>query len=150
MTWDDQPIGGADAPPTAATSTTRPTTAPNPFRRTLLTAGLAGALLVAGGVAAVAAASPDPSVSPAPAASDDPSSGGSTGPTRADRQHDGQPCPDDDGSGSGGSSGSDDGQTADPSPSTTTPATWGSPPTGRLASTGRPVGDADSVDADER
>jgi hypothetical protein len=48
------------------------------FRHSVLTAGMAAALLLAGGASAVAAASPDPSASatPAPAdASDDGSSG---------------------------------------------------------------------------
>ena len=51
---------------------------PSGFRRTVLTAGMAAALLVAGGVAMVSAASPDPSSSPTPAASGDPYDDGST------------------------------------------------------------------------
>jgi hypothetical protein len=48
---------------------------PNGWRRTVLTAGMAAALLVAGGAAVVSAASPDPSVSPTPVTTTDPSDG---------------------------------------------------------------------------
>jgi hypothetical protein len=51
------------------------------FRRTVLTAGMAAALLIAGGVAAVSAASPDPSASSSPAATTEPSTDGTTAPS---------------------------------------------------------------------
>ena len=74
----DQPatpaIDQATEAASAATSTQRPTG----LRRTVLTAGMAAALLIAGGVAIVSAASPDPSASPTHAASTDASSDDST------------------------------------------------------------------------
>ena len=122
MSWDD--IQTAEAVPTPAPTTPRqaPIRRPDGLRRALLTAGIAGALLVTGGVAVAFAASPDPSASPSPSATTDPSGGGTTNPER--RGHDGQPCPDD-GTGSGGTSGSNGsgGQSAEPTPSTATPAT---------------------------
>jgi hypothetical protein len=97
---------------------------PNGFRRAVLTAGMAAALLVTGGVAIVFAASPEPSASAAPGATAAPNSGGTTAPSGGTRQgHNGQPCPDGGGSGSGGSSGSGGGTTTQPSPSATNPAT---------------------------
>jgi hypothetical protein len=124
MTWDDQRVDAATAPPeTNPTLDPGVTANPNGFRRAVLTAGMAVALLVTGGVAIVAAASPEPSASTAPGATSDPSSGGSTDSSRGGRQgHEGQPCPDGAGSGSDGSSGSSGGQSSDPSPSTTTPS----------------------------
>lgn len=124
MTWDKEPVDAATAPPGANPQTDPAVTAsPNGFRRAVLTAGMAAALLVTGGVAIVAAASPEPSASTSPGATSDPSSGGSTDSLRAGRQgHDGQPCPDGAGSGPGGSSGSSGGQSSDPSPDTTTPS----------------------------
>ncbi len=64
MTWEDQFAG---APP--ASPAPNPTPAghrPDGIRRAVLTAGIAGILLVTGGVAVVAAASPEPSASAAP------------------------------------------------------------------------------------
>ena len=125
MTWDDHQTSGlAPAPSGNEPASVR---RPDGLRRALLTAGIAGALLVTGGVAVAFAASPEPG-SPAPATTTDPSSGSTTSPTQGRQGHGGQPCPDDSGSGSngsGGSSGSDDsgGQSAQPSPSTAAPAT---------------------------
>jgi hypothetical protein len=51
------------------------------IRRTVATIALAAGLLTVGGVAIVAAASPDPSTSAAPAATSQPSTGGSTAPS---------------------------------------------------------------------
>jgi hypothetical protein len=121
MTWQDQFTGTPTAPPASTPTTTGHR--PDGLRRAILTAGIAGVLLVTGGVAVVAAASPDPSASTAPSTDQ---TGGTTGPSVDGRRgHDGQPCPEDQGGsgGSGGSSGSDDGGSADPSPSTATPAT---------------------------
>ncbi len=96
MDPDDLPAPPAqditEAPPVA------PVARPSGFRRTVLTAGMAAALLIAGGVAVVSAASPDPSTSPTPATSTNPSDDGSTDPsssaapgqgTRANCPHDG-------------------------------------------------------------
>jgi ferric-dicitrate binding protein FerR (iron transport regulator) len=47
---------------------TAPATRASGFRRTVLTAGMAAALLIAGGAAVVSAASPVPSASPTPVA----------------------------------------------------------------------------------
>ena len=110
MTWDDHQTSGlAPAPSGNEPASVR---RPDGLRRALLTAGIAGALLVTGGVAVAFAASPEPSGSPAPSATTtDPSSGSTTSPTQGRQGHGGQPCPDDSGSGSngsGGSSGSDD------------------------------------------
>lgn len=66
----DQPLG---EPGEAAAPVT--TNRPSGFRRTVLTAGMAAALLVAGGAAVVSAATPDPSTTPTPAATTDPSTG---------------------------------------------------------------------------
>jgi hypothetical protein len=112
MTWNDQ---FAEQPTVPSVSTPEPQGhRTDGIRRAILTAGLAGALLVTGGVAVVWAASPDPSASPAPSQSTNPSNGGTTAPS--DRQgHNGQPCPNMGGSGgSGGSSGSG-GQSTNPS-----------------------------------
>ena len=130
MTWDDQRIDAMAAPP-APTPNQQPgmTANPNGFRRAILTAGMAAALLVTGGTAIVLAASPEPSASTAPSTNTDPSAGGSTtalnGSTQQRQGHAGQPCPNDgNGSGgSGGSSGSGGGQTDQPTPTTPTPAT---------------------------
>ncbi len=54
---------------------------PTGFRRTVLTAGMAAALLIAGGAAVVTAASPDPSATPTPVTTTDPSADGSTAPS---------------------------------------------------------------------
>jgi hypothetical protein len=120
MTWDDMHTGEAPVEPTPPTA---PIRRPDGLRRALLTAGIAGTLLVTGGVAVVFAASPEPSTSPAPSATTgDPSNGGTTAPSQGTQGHAGQPCPDGNGNGSGGSSGSG-GQSTQPSPSTATPAT---------------------------
>jgi hypothetical protein len=120
MTWDDQPaVAALTGPAPLDSSAATPTERPYGVRRAVLTVGMAAALLVTGGVAIVAAASPDPSASAAPTTTT-PQSGGTTAPSDGTR-HTGQPCPND-GSGSGGSSGSR-GQSAQPTPSTTTPAT---------------------------
>jgi hypothetical protein len=124
MTWDDRPAGAAMAPPGSNPTNATVATQPNGFRRAILTAGMAAALLVTGGVAIVAAASPEPSASANPGATNDPSSGATTDSSRGDRLgRDGGPCPDENrgSSGSGGSSGSDNGQSATPSPDTATP-----------------------------
>ena len=128
MTWDDIDAGAQIATLATTTPEPAPVRRPGNLWRAILAAGVCGALLMAGGVAAVAAASPDPSSSGAPAATADPSNGGTTEPTQDGQGRSGQPCPDKDGSGSDGSGGSDgssgsDGQSADPSPSTPTPAT---------------------------
>jgi hypothetical protein len=128
MTWDDIDAGAHTTTPATTTPEPASVRRPGTLRRAILAAGVCGALLVAGGVAAVAAASPDPSSSGAPAATADPSNGGTTAPTQEREGRSGQPCPDKDRSGADGSGGSDDssgsdGQSADPSPSTPTPAT---------------------------
>jgi hypothetical protein len=69
---------------------------PSGFRRTILTAGMAAALLIAGGVAVVSAASPDPSASPTPAATTDPSTDDSTTPESAGASGERGDCPADD------------------------------------------------------
>ena len=76
------------------------------LRRMVMTAGLAGMLLVAGGVAAVSAASPDPSTAP-----------GTTAPS-GKPSHNSADCPNMGGSG-GGSGGSSTAPSAPaPSPAT--------------------------------
>jgi hypothetical protein len=113
MDWYEQP---AQPPPAVETPTDRKVTG---VRRGLVTAALAVGLLGVGGVAAVMAASPDPSASSAPNATTQPSdNGGTTAPsTRPGRGsgHSGANCPDkggnsgnsgNSGSGSSGSSGS--------------------------------------------
>lgn len=130
MTWQDFQHDASATPPTRTDPAPTSFRRPDGLRRTILTAGIAGALLVTGGVAAVFAATPDPSTTPAPSARTD-RSGGTTAPSGDLRGRDGQPCPDkggadrDSSGGSGGSSGSDGsgGQSAQPSPSTATPAT---------------------------
>jgi hypothetical protein len=105
-----------DAPATEEGSAPRPTT---PVRlggisRGVITAMLAGGLLVIGGVAAVAAA--DPSSSPGPSATEQPADPGSSA-TPADSGsgpgHRG-PCPEKDGSGGSGSDGSQTSPDASP------------------------------------
>ena len=131
MTWQDIEPEAPATPPAPAHPAPTSFRRRDGLRRTLLTAGIAGALLVTGGVAAVFAATPDPSATPAPSATTDQSGGGSTAPGRDRQGRDGQPCPDKGGAngdgsgGSGGSSGSDGsgGESAQPSPSTATPAT---------------------------
>ena len=76
-------------------------------RRGLLTAVLAVGLLGVGGVAAVMAASPDPSASSAPNATTQPSgNAGTTAPSTRRGQHSGVNCPNMGGSSGSGSSGS--------------------------------------------
>ena len=95
---DTPPTDGTHLGPTATETRSVPATRPSGFRRTVLTAGMAAALLVAGGAAVVSAASPDPSASPTPATTTNPSADGSTTPstsatpgtgTRANCPHDG-------------------------------------------------------------
>jgi hypothetical protein len=68
MDPNDQPVLPAteiaETPPEWAAPS--PPTRASGFRRTVLTAGMAAALLIAGGAAVVSAASPDPSASPTP------------------------------------------------------------------------------------
>ena len=128
MTWHDIQHEAPANPPAPTNPAPTSFRRPDGLRRTILTAGIAGALLVTGGVAAVFAATPDPSASPAPSATTDQSGGGTTAPQRDRQGRDGQPCPDKagaNGDGSGASSGSDGsgGQSAQPSPSTAPPAT---------------------------
>ena len=132
MTWEDIQTGEPTPTPAPTDSAPSPGRRPDGLRRALLTAGIAGALLVTGGVAVVFAASPEPSTSPAPSATTgDPSNGGTTAPSGGRQGHDGEPCPDQDGSGSNGSGGSGSGDSGgesaqpspSPSPSTATPAT---------------------------
>ena len=88
------------------------------IRRTVATLALAAGLLTVGGVAVVAAASPDPSTPAAPSATSQPSTGGSTAPSTggstapSTRQGHSGNCANK-GSGSGGSS----------TPTTPTPST---------------------------
>ena len=64
MSWyDDQPV---ETPP-AAPEPARTTTSPSGLRRGVIGATLGALLLVGGGVAAVSAASPEPSASREPA-----------------------------------------------------------------------------------
>ena len=96
MPWyDDQPV---TTPPPAPEPAPRSEVARG-LRRGVLTAALAAVLLVGGGVAAVAAASPDPSGTPAPSTQADGSDDGST--VQPDDQRQGHPgCEDRDGGGS--------------------------------------------------
>ena len=79
------------------------------IRRMVVTAGLAGMLLVAGGVAAVSAASPDPSAAP-----------GTTTTPSGKPSHNGVNCPNMGTNGSGGGSSSSPSSSSAPA---TTPAT---------------------------
>jgi hypothetical protein len=129
MTWEDLETRSPATPAPPTTSTTSHVRRPDGLRRALLTAGIAGALLVTGGVAVVFAASPDPSATPAPSTTTPGSSnggstapnGGTTAPSQGRQGHSGQPCPDG-GSGSYGSGGSGS-QSGQPAPDTTAPAT---------------------------
>jgi hypothetical protein len=116
MSWyDDQPVVTPPAAPEPAPST--PPTSGLGLRRGVIAAALGALLLVGGGVAAVSAASPEPSDAPSATQGTDrttvePDATGQ--PERVER--DGQPCPDKDGSGGsgtddGGSSSSDDSNT---------------------------------------
>lgn len=113
MTLNDQPAWEPPETPSAEPTPSTPAGSGLPFgvaRRTIATVALAIGLLVAGGTAVVFAA--DPSGSPAPNATTQPSTG--TGGSTAPKTHSGN-CPNM--GGSGGSSGSG-GSTA---PSTTGP-----------------------------
>ena len=91
MDWSDQPA----LPPLSTERTI------GGIRRGVLTAMLGGLLLIGGGVAAVSAASPDPSTAPAPSTEVEPSDDG-TAPTESTRP--GSDCPDKGGSGDSSSS----------------------------------------------
>lgn len=111
------------APPTPSVEARPAKTRPSGLRRAVLTAAISGLLLVAGGVAVVSAASPDPSASPSTTAPGGTSTAPSNGTTTTPRTHTGTKadCPNMGGgtSGSGGSS-----TTPSTTPSTApTPAT---------------------------
>jgi hypothetical protein len=63
MNLNDYPIQPAE-PRNQAAPPLEPAINPTGFRRTVLTAGMAAALLIASGVPVVSAASPDPPASP--------------------------------------------------------------------------------------
>jgi hypothetical protein len=113
MSWyDDQPVVTPPAAPELAPSTPRPTGLG--LRRGAIVAALGALLLVGGGVAAVSAASPEPSATPSTEGADgaavEPDS--SAQPERVGP--DGRLCPDKDGSGGtndGGSNSSNDSST---------------------------------------
>jgi hypothetical protein len=104
MEWNEQP---AQPPPATTPPVDRKVGA---LRRGLLTAVLAAGLLGVGGVAAVMAASPDPSASSAPNATQQPSgNGGTTAPSTKPGGRAGHNCPNmggNTGGSTGGSSGS--------------------------------------------
>ena len=106
MTWyDDQPVVTPPPAPEPAPSTPRPKGLG--LRRGAIVAALGALLLVGGGVAAVSAASPEPSTDPSvvePNATTQPD--GPT-PPDTDADHDGRDCPNEDGG--SGSNGTDDG-----------------------------------------
>ncbi|HEY0442732.1 MAG TPA: hypothetical protein VGC90_00765 [Candidatus Limnocylindrales bacterium] len=95
MDWDDQPTE-PNAPVTGQPTVTPTGRGLGGIRRGLITGVLSAGLLIAG-VAAVNAASPDPSASAAPGASQP--SGGGTAPSVRPRGGAGHLCP---GGGSGG------------------------------------------------
>src|SRR3954447_25173048 len=103
MDWYDQP-----AHPPAEPAQPAPDRSVSGVRRGILTAVLAVGLLGVGGVAAVMAASPDPSASPAPNATAQPSQNGGTTNPSTRRARAGDDCPNGGGTtgGSGGGSGS--------------------------------------------
>ena len=113
------------APPTPTVEAPPAETKPNGLRRAVLTAAISGLLLVAGGVAVVSAASPEPSASPSTVAPSDgttttPSSGTTTTPrVKGD-------CPNK--AGTSGSSGTDGSGGSSTTPSTT-PSTAPTPAT---------------------
>jgi hypothetical protein len=121
-----QPLEPTPSPPVEALPAE---TNPSGLRRAVLTAAISGLLLVAGGVAVVSAASPDPSASPSTTA---PSDGTTTTPsdgTMTPRTHTGSKadCPNM-GGGSTGTDGSSGSGGSSTTPSTTpttvpTPAT---------------------------
>lgn len=104
MSWyDDQPV----VTPPAAPEPARTAPSPSGFRRGMIAAALGALLLVGGGVAAVSAASPEPSDAPSATHGTD----GTTVEPDATGQPErvgpnGEPCPDKDG---GGRNGTDDG-----------------------------------------
>jgi large repetitive protein len=123
MAWEDFQTQAPATPPAPPAPTASHVRRPDGLRRALLTAGIAGALLVTGGVAVVFAASPDPSAG-APSTTT-PSNGGTTAPNGGTTapsggRHNGQPCPN---MGGSSGSGSDGGQSGQPAPDTTAPAT---------------------------
>jgi len=126
MAWEDFETQAPATPPAPTAPIASQARRPQGLRRAILTAGIAGALLVTGGVAVVFAASPDPSAG-APsttAPSNDGSSapnGGTTAPSQGRQGHGGQPCPDG-GNGSNGATGSGSGS-GQQAPDTTAPAT---------------------------
>jgi hypothetical protein len=122
------PAASADPPPALVRPATQPTPKSEPtgpsVRRLVLTGGLAGLLLVAGGVAAVSAASPDPSTAPSTSAPST-SAPNTTPPTTtqdgaAPSGRAGHGCPNMDGS-SGGSGGSGTTPSAPTTPTTPAP-----------------------------
>ena len=117
------------APPTVASVEARPAeTKPSGLRRAVLTAAISGLLLVAGGVAVVSAASPEPSASPSTAApSDGTTTTPSDGTTTAPRTRAAGDCPDKAGTG-GGTDGTDGSGGSSTTPSTT-PSTAPTPAT---------------------
>src|SRR3954468_18729669 len=105
MDWYDQPtIQEAPVQPASTAPATRSTSG---IRRGVITAVLSAGLLIAGGVAVVNAASPDPSASTSPNATQPSTNGsGGTAPSaqpRAGNGGAGHNCPQD---GSGGTNGS--------------------------------------------
>ncbi|MFL5680915.1 MAG: hypothetical protein ACJ77B_09980 [Chloroflexota bacterium] len=103
MDWYDQPnVQEAPAQPASTAPATRSTSG---IRRGLITAVLSAGLLIAGGVAVVNAASPDPSASTSPNATQPSTNGsGGTAPSAQPRGGGaGHNCPQD---GSGGTNGS--------------------------------------------
>ena len=133
MAWEDFETQAPATPPVLITPTASHVRRPDGLRRAILTAGIAGALLVTGGVAVAFAASPDPSAgapsttAPSNDGTTAPNGGttapnnGTTAPSQGRQGHGGQPCPDG-GNGSNGSGGSGS-QSGHPAPSTTAPAT---------------------------
>jgi hypothetical protein len=122
MTWEDLETKAPATPPSPTARTASHMRRPEGLRRAILTAGIAGALLVTGGVAVVFAASPDPSATtPGSSGGSTAPNGGTTAPSQGRQGHGGQPCPDS-GNGSSGSGSSGD-QSGQPAPSTTAPAT---------------------------
>jgi len=78
-----QPLVPAPIEPVAPVAAAAIETRPGGLHRTLLTAAISGLLLVAGGVAVVSAASPEPSAAPstlAPGGTTAPSNGGTNTP----------------------------------------------------------------------
>ena len=104
-----QPLVPAPIQPVAPVAAAPVETKPGGVRRAILTAAISGLLLVAGGVAVVSAASPEPSASPSTVApvgtTTTPSNGTTTQPTHSGTKGD---CPDkagiSGGTGNGGSS----------------------------------------------